>query len=274
MSVIRYPGLPQVLSSLRLLIHEIGEVDLGPQWHFEKIASPFHRLYFVAGGDGQVSWGGGVAHLRPGTIWFFPAGLTADYGCRSRVRKGFLSLNVEWLPGFDLFAGVKAPQLLGKWRGGPGYWPWPGRPGERGFATGLTAGCWEFLSKLPHPSPAQDLPHGEAADSLSGVLTYLEARLSAKLTVAQLAQQHGLGPAAFAKEFQRILGKNPKIFLMERLFNRAATGLLVEDMPVKTLGTKLGFEDEFYFSRWFRKMSGVSPTAYRQRGMAPQENSP
>lgn len=273
MPVLRYPGLPQVLSSLRLVIHEIGEVDLGPQWHYEKITSPFHRLYFVAGGDGRVTWGGGAAELRPGSIWFFPAGLTADYTCRSRVRKGYLSFNVEWLPGFDLFTGVKAPHLLGKWRGGSGVWPWPGRPGERGFATALTAGCWEVLSKLPHPSPARDLPHGESADGLAGVLSYLEENLSARLTVAQLAQRHGSRPSVFAKVFLHILGKSPKTFLMERLFSRAATGLLAEDLPVKALASRLGFEDEFYFSRWFRKIAGASPTAYRQRGMAPQEKN-
>lgn len=45
---------------------------------------------------------------------------------------------------------------------------------------------------------------------------------------------------------------------------RKACGLLdATDMKLTQISFKLGFEDQFYFSRLFTKIMGVSPTAYR-----------
>lgn len=268
MAVQRYPGLPQILSTLRLQIHEVGEVDLGPEWDHRGVCSPFHRLYFVAGGDGFVTTQKTRAELKKGSVWFLPAGMTADYRCRSRVRKGYLSLNVEWLPGLDLFVGVQEPASLGTWEAhGESVWPWPGRPGQRTFTLAMTAGIWQRLAILPHPSPAKSLPGSESVDRMEPVLAYLDENLSAGLTVAAMAKRAAMTPGTFTREFTRILGRTPKDFLGERLYHRAATLLLAQELPVRVLATQLGFDDEFYFSRWFRRHSGLSPTAFRKQSM-------
>jgi transcriptional regulator GlxA family with amidase domain len=40
--------------------------------------------------------------------------------------------------------------------------------------------------------------------------------------------------------------------------------------PVKSIAARLGFWDEFHFSRTFRRLSGVSPREYRHRS-APRD---
>ncbi|MDF2661124.1 MAG: transcriptional regulator, partial [Paenibacillus sp.] len=37
------------------------------------------------------------------------------------------------------------------------------------------------------------------------------------------------------------------------------------DIPVNEIGSRLGFDDPAYFSRLFRKHTGVSATAFRKR---------
>jgi AraC-like DNA-binding protein len=43
-----------------------------------------------------------------------------------------------------------------------------------------------------------------------------------------------------------------------------AGGLLREtDLSVKEIANRLGYEDQFYFSRLFKLVNGISPRAYR-----------
>ena len=39
--------------------------------------------------------------------------------------------------------------------------------------------------------------------------------------------------------------------------------------PLKTIAAELGFDDPYYFSRLFRKVTGSSPTGFRQNRASP-----
>jgi len=38
------------------------------------------------------------------------------------------------------------------------------------------------------------------------------------------------------------------------------------DLAIKQVAWELGFEDQLYFSRMFKKISGTSPSQYREEG--------
>ena len=58
---------------------------------------------------------------------------------------------------------------------------------------------------------------------------------------------------------------SPKAYLNRRLNQEAIKLLICSDAPVKEVAYKLKFADEYYFSRFFKKLNGVSPTPYRSR---------
>lgn len=47
--------------------------------------------------------------------------------------------------------------------------------------------------------------------------------------------------------------------------SRAKTLLLEQDMKVYEIADQLGFESAFYFSKVFKKVSGVSPREFTQQ---------
>lgn len=51
--------------------------------------------------------------------------------------------------------------------------------------------------------------------------------------------------------------------IADRLIIEAKRELYLTPKPVKEIASELGYEDEFYFSRWFRKQTGVSPQTFR-----------
>ena len=65
--------------------------------------------------------------------------------------------------------------------------------------------------------------------------------------------------------FTRSLGISPKEHLNRRLNQFAIELLLNTSLRVKEVAEKLGFAEEFYFSRFFSKLNGVSPAGYRSQ---------
>lgn len=51
--------------------------------------------------------------------------------------------------------------------------------------------------------------------------------------------------------------------IADRLIIEAKRELYLTPKPVKEIASELGYDDEFYFSRFFRKQTGVSPQTFR-----------
>lgn len=52
--------------------------------------------------------------------------------------------------------------------------------------------------------------------------------------------------------------------IAERIIIEAKRELYLTSKPVKSIAMELGFNDEFYFSRFFKTNTNVSPTGYRE----------
>jgi AraC-like DNA-binding protein len=65
--------------------------------------------------------------------------------------------------------------------------------------------------------------------------------------------------------FSRSMGMSPKAWLSRRLNQEAIKLLIQSDEPIKEVAFRLKFVDEYHFSRFFKRLNGMAPTAYRQR---------
>jgi YesN/AraC family two-component response regulator len=52
--------------------------------------------------------------------------------------------------------------------------------------------------------------------------------------------------------------------ISERIIIEAKRELYLTTKPIKELAYELGYEDEYYFSRFFKKNANVSPQMYRE----------
>jgi AraC-like DNA-binding protein len=64
---------------------------------------------------------------------------------------------------------------------------------------------------------------------------------------------------------KNITGKTACDVVEEKIVAEAKKILMQTRLQVKQIAWQLGYEDQYYFSRMFKKQTGVSPRAYRKQ---------
>lgn len=102
-------------------------------------------------------------------------------------------------------------------------------------------------------------------NDISGFQDLLEAHFLHSRQVNFYAEKYHLSVNAFGKQVKKFFGKTPSELIRERLALEAKKLLHLSHKSIKQIAGLLQFEDEFYFSRYFKKEVGVSPKEFRKR---------
>lgn len=89
---------------------------------------------------------------------------------------------------------------------------------------------------------------------------YFLTERSASFYASKLA----ISPNAFSKKIKHQFRKTPTEIIRERVILEAKKLLHLTSKSIKEIAFQLNFDDEFYFSRYFKKGVGVSPLHYRE----------
>lgn len=128
------------------------------------------------------------------------------------------------------------------------------------------AGCLEFSMKICRIHwPQNYVLDLEVRRFFEPVMNYIREQVSAKTQIGELAEILGCSEDLFSRKFHALFGQSPKKYLQKELLSRAALLLVDQEMNIKEIATKLGFSSEFYFSNFFKRLSGISPSEYRQQ---------
>lgn len=100
------------------------------------------------------------------------------------------------------------------------------------------------------------------------ILTQLMQRIEEQYRVwhtpAEYAEDLHLTAKTLGRIVREHLGTTPTDLIRRRILIHAKWELLHTLRPVKEIAGELGYADELYFSRVFRKATGVSPTYFRE----------
>jgi AraC-like DNA-binding protein len=99
---------------------------------------------------------------------------------------------------------------------------------------------------------------------LQALLESIEANYRTLHAPSEYAERLHTTPKALGRLAREHLGKTLTDLIRERVLKHAKWELLHTLRPVKEIAREVGYEDELYFSRLFRKATGQSPTFYRE----------
>lgn len=91
----------------------------------------------------------------------------------------------------------------------------------------------------------------------------LESNFNKERQPSFYADQMGISPNNFSKICKQLFLKSPSTLIQERVILEAKKLIHLSYKSIKQIAVELNFDDENYFSRYFKKHTGVTPSSFR-----------
>jgi AraC-like DNA-binding protein len=256
-----------------------------------------HALTFVRHGLAET------VRLKPGDVWFFPADahdnerfatscryaaaifqatftrfIVVDFEAmapgkrRAGVRKTLVHHWHEDRPPHVLSVLESLTQILSR------------RPdGKRGVAEGLentdagyylARGLWVMLYGWICETVIEPAPLGKAHASWLGIDRFLQENYHRPLNRQQVADAVGLHPNRVSVLCAEFAGKSFREIVEKRRLKQAMRFLESSDHKIETISALCGYVSAAYFSRTFRRVTGVTPGRWRLDHRKETKDSP
>ncbi|WP_019419409.1 ABC transporter substrate-binding protein [Paenibacillus sp. OSY-SE] len=98
--------------------------------------------------------------------------------------------------------------------------------------------------------------------NLMEIREFMDQHYNEPLCIGQLAQMANISPKYFVDLFKKTYGQSAMDYLTDLRINRAKRYLAESGERLRDIALKVGYKDEFYFSRKFKKEVGVSPSDF------------
>ncbi len=238
--------------------------------HSEKSFLPVNRLLMIFADSGQDDsyihdLANGVLHpMRRGNIYFVPCRYEINQHQTEDLEFVSFQFNLDLFPGFDLMSRFPEcrvfdrPDIVDEARNLI-------RSHDEPFALcRINEIIYSLCSNCLREKPELFKNDMKYRSDWQTILDYVEKECTALLTVGALAEMKKMRQDVFSRKFTREMGIPPKDLIHRILFRKSSVLLGNYSLTVREIAEKLHFSSEFYFSRFFKHQSGMSPTEYRR----------
>lgn len=130
----------------------------------------------------------------------------------------------------------------------------------------VTTYLYQLFLSLATDSTRTPQATSKETDIFSSTVSYMKENLCRNLTVSEIAQHNTVSQAALKRIFCKYAGMGiHKYFLILKL--NYATKLLESGNSINEISEKLGFPNQSYFSRAYKREFGISPSSVKQRSL-------
>lgn len=122
-----------------------------------------------------------------------------------------------------------------------------------------------YLAKLLQNGQLQNTSvQNKGASAIKVLQSYIEANFNQEITLKDLSDQVYLNPKYICELFKKEIGMNFNDFLTQKRIEKAKLYLMNPCNRISEISAMVGYNDNKYFSRLFKKIVGVNPSQFRK----------
>lgn len=234
-----------VLRKLQLNRHR--ETEVAPHGH------DYTQLILFLAGEGAQVIRGRRHEARAGDLFVIPPGIPHGFAVVGRSRPLCLVLDYQTARKSTRLVHRRLPQhTLNELHGLLARVPTKGRPTLSDYPAIIAV-----VARLLEPSAGD-----QHAPAPAPLIERVRGRLREERPLSEIARDAGYTRDTLSRKFKREHGLGLRA-MRDQLRLEAAQEALRAHAEVAEAAAKAGFEDPNYFSRWFRKQTGTTPSAWR-----------
>ena len=112
----------------------------------------------------------------------------------------------------------------------------------------------------------------EKKSLLEQISAYVEANLSEKITLKMIADQFSVSVSTITQLFQKKSQTTFHAFVTQCRMEKARV-LILQGLPLESVGRAIGYQDHSTFYRAFRQTFGISPREFRKKTLQAADNA-
>jgi AraC-like DNA-binding protein len=253
--------------NLDFWLEQAGEYHCKPNHIYpvpEYQLNRWERVYYVTQGKGCVTMGETAVHLSPGDLLITPPNQPFVYKAAEAHHYHWFALAGEWP---SLWGDARRMQhlVLGL---------------DEELAATFVA-LRELLILQPPGYPLRAISYfyelmarvaalrvglgGETAvypETVRSAMIFLEENAAEPYDAATTASEVHLSQSHLRALFEKWVGESPQQFHTRCRIDRAKQLLRDQRLPVQVVAGQVGFNDVSYFSRTFKRLTGVPPSLF------------
>lgn len=139
-------------------------------------------------------------------------------------------------------------------------------PSEEADNEGAAASRREWKLESPQIADADQ-------EMMEKLLRFMEEHIADEdLKIEELAEAVHMGRTVFYGKIKALVGMSPSDFLRRLRMQRAEELIARSKMNFSQIAFRIGFSDPKYFTKCFKKETGMTPSEYRQQAMRQQQD--
>lgn len=276
---------------MNLMLLNVGRAQHNADWNWKDVSSPFIRIFYVMEGEALLHLPGQDVRLHHRHLYIIPAYTVHSYECHGlfvhyylHVYEGFKNeMNLQEV--YELPIEVEGSEVAAQLfehlcnrlpearlpHSDPNSYDTSAQTSDY-VQRYRDMALWEkmelrgaMLMIMSH-FIRQAKPRVWTQDErMKRVLEYVHSHISDNIGVEQLANVACITKPYFIRLFKHEFGFPPVQYINRKKVERAQLLLFTTNKTVKEVAFILGFSDQNYFIRLFRKLTGITPQEYRRK---------
>ncbi len=256
--------------NLALAVYNTGYQKCTPEHTWGPALRDHYLLHYIEAGEGAYTCGGKTYHLKRGDLFaVFPSQVV----CYKADRRN--PWEYYWV-GFNGTEARRMVQMTGFTRENPVLHPTAPETckslllriyessGSTPAADARMAGyLYLFLGHLMETAGTPTPSYG-TQEYLHQALRFIQYNYASDIQVQDIARYAGVSRSQLYRAFLAHFDISPHTFLQRYRVNEACGLLHRREYTVTEVANSVGFSDPLYFSRAFKKIKGISPSAYQK----------